>query len=336
VTFWTGSPATSHQYLSSVECRNLTFTRPPELITTYITPAANFTPVPNQLLPMFKCLDFVTPEFTMSAPFSGPTTRSVNLDTVRLSMIPECVYLYTAISRTATNSLSSTGLTWISNIDVTFENQNGILSSLKTNDLYNLCVENGYAKTYDQFSRTKGMILKLVFGKDIPLPAGTHVGSTGSFSLQITFQEEFPPYFFFKNTQYFYDSSSVGLNHVNSQTYLLQPTFTQKFETWQTFIMPGSFMLQPGSARGLLGLKPPSVGASKGSYRKLINHEYYGGGFFSSIWKIAKPLLRTAATAVAPELGGIVSSVLGPGIGSMAEKAVQNFGQTGNFKRQRV
>ncbi len=287
--------------------RTMKFNSQPHLIMTYMTPHAGYTRTPTQVMPMFKPLDYVTPVFTLTSPESsnhggplGISNRQTNLDAIRLSMIPECLYVFTQRSRDSHKVWMSDAHTIITGLEVTFENQNGILSSYRNEDLFGLCIDNGLNKTFDQFNRSQGSVLKLVFGKDIPLPAGVYVGSVGSFSFQLSLTEYFPPYLF----------TNKNLDWIGHSREVTGP-YETSFETFQTFIMPGSFTVEEGKGRAMLGLEPPSAAGSRGSYHKVINHQYYGGGFFGSLWKLAKPLIGTAASAIAPELGSLVTGALG-------------------------
>jgi len=253
--------------LKTIPTATAKFYKPPELLINYLTPVSNFAYPTSQILPFIKPLDYVQ-QLTLAP--QGQTT--FQFDTIRLSTIPEAVYIFVAPSRSTTTDASAVNLAGeyvpdcflnISRVNITFENQSSIMGTFQPEELFDICHANGLNLSFDEFRRYKGTVLKLNFSKDIGIPNGLLVGDMGSFTYQCSIDIW---------NQYLTTTVSHELSRV-----MVNPNSTTKFEAWQVFIMPGSLMIAPGVAKSSIGLSA-SAAAKRGSYYSLTNQTFVGGG----------------------------------------------------------
>jgi hypothetical protein len=91
----------------------------------------------------------------------------------------------------------------LTTISINFGNQSAILSNLSQAQLLDLAVDNGFDSggsqlhppagyPNDQLTIPNSFCLKLVFGKDIPLPDGQSIGLRGDFNFQINVTYLYP------------------------------------------------------------------------------------------------------------------------------------------------
>lgn len=129
----------------------------------------------------------------------GATLTDFASQNIQLSQIPKRIYLFARernqdrrVDRTDTCAV-------ITNVNITFDNRTGILSSASMQDLYHISKKNGYCGTwYDwigmsgifnnvtgQFTSTFGSIMCIDFGDDIGLPVSQAPGMTGTYQLLV-------------------------------------------------------------------------------------------------------------------------------------------------------
>ena len=173
---------------------SVTFPDPPNLVVRYYSPDDNID-IPAQTSLIYhqpyrlsRALGLVTPQVN---------TISFTGDNIRLNQIPAAVYIWIQKSTGTRNLANMTAFTDyhnpITQIKVNFGNQTSILGNLDQFQLRDLAVENGFDAGSALISdyNTNGQIvresfcLKLIFGKDIPLPEGQTPGLRGDFNFQI-------------------------------------------------------------------------------------------------------------------------------------------------------
>ena len=275
----------------------VSFYKAPELHLNYLTVDRDMQLPMIQTLPYYKHLTYVQGG-QQALPAGGSTT--VVLDSIRLSSIPKTLFLFAAHDRGTRDEKTSDAFLAIDRVDVTFENRSGLLGTATAEDLYQISVSNGCNLTWEQFSRHKGSVVALQFGKDIGLDDSLAPGVRGNYSIQVTVT--------FRNP---------GAN-----------PFT--YEAWQSYQMVGTVEVSKGSARATIGNLMPSevLGAETHglTYYDVYPDAMYGGSFWSSLKHIvhgigkgvksvartvskALPAARTVLGAVAPEYAPALDTV---------------------------
>lgn len=131
--------------------------------------------------------------FASGAQLAAGTTGTVRSNVVSLSQVPDMLLI-----RVTPNTYGATDGDWclpISNVNITFDNASGLLSSIPASSLYRMSRENGLYMEYLQwaglangssgFTQMSSGELVLAFGKDIQLFAGNAPGVSGNFSLSV-------------------------------------------------------------------------------------------------------------------------------------------------------
>lgn len=155
-------------------------------------------------------LNFVTPAITQSIPktvfysYYEPTnyqtqsqqilapgaTTVLNFNAIQLNSIPNRCYIFAADRDSNFNYTVADTYLSIQSINVTWENQDGILNAANQNDLYAISVRNQCNDTFRQWSYDVGSVLALQFGVDIALDSLSCPGKRGpgqfNFSFQLT------------------------------------------------------------------------------------------------------------------------------------------------------
>lgn len=252
-----------------------TLTKQPEILMNYMTPNPSFAFPFSQTFPMVKSMEYLSPTVKIMPGATSTTT----LDTIRLSTIPEAVFIYAKPTISDTQDRTDgLGLVVpdvfcsISRVQVTFENQSGIMSTYSSEQLYETCLRNGSNLSWDEWRYYKGSVLKLNFSKDIGLDPGSFVGQPGNYSFQATID-------IFNPAPTLTDTSALRNLNQNASQY---------FQVWMVFVMPGSITVAPGTAKATLGLVPVAA-ASRGSFNQLEDPKFFGGGVNnSSRWSQSK------------------------------------------------
>ena len=280
---------------------NVSFYKPPEMHLNYLSVDRDMQLPMIQTLPYYKHLSYVQ---TGNQPLPSLTSQVVVLDAIRLSSIPKTLYLYAAHERSSRDEKTSDAFLAIDRVDVTFENRSGLLGTATAEDLYQISVSNGCNLTWEQYSKHKGSVLALQFGKDIGLDDGLAPGVRGNYSIQVTVT--------FRNP---------GAN-----------AFT--YEAWQSYQMVGTVELSQGAGRATIGnLMPSEVLSAKShnlTYYDVYPSAMYGGSFWSSlkhivsgvgkgIGKAAKAV--SGALPIAQQIAGVVAPELLPALSTVGQVA---------------
>jgi len=135
---------------------------------------------------------FPTQTNSSLAPNASTTIISTNM---QLNAIPTHIYAFVRPSNAELTYTMADFLCQISNVNITFNNQTGILSSSNVSDLFNMSKSNGLQDDFEEFNGlvsvmgtvmgTSGSVVKLAFGKDISLSSDAFPGKIGAFNLQI-------------------------------------------------------------------------------------------------------------------------------------------------------
>lgn len=147
----------------------------------------NFTPQDDIKIPNEIVLDYNQPRrFTTQQDAIGvDTPKTIIANNRRLDQIPESVYLYVKRQVALESMVVSDAFARITNVNIQFGNQVGILSGHTIEQLQALAVENGCDLKSQVEGKYGGFPLRLVFGKDIPLMNNESPGTRGDYNIQI-------------------------------------------------------------------------------------------------------------------------------------------------------
>jgi len=214
-------------YLSNFTSANaqaFSYQDKPTILFTYITPqdTMKLSPFESLSYPYFKIQDFPTDG---SATAYGAITSVINSNNMNLSSIPRRVFIFARPSNNTLYSPDGASLPdcyfSLETVNISFNNQNNILSGVTKQQLYNLSIKNGCDMSWTEWSGgptqnsanfgvlaqgshpgnvfTMGSVLCLEFGSDIPLSSVTDApGKVGNYNFQVqaTFKN------LFKNTNF--------------------------------------------------------------------------------------------------------------------------------------
>ena len=234
----------------------------------------NFTPQDDIKIPNEIVMEYHQPrryETVISTAHAVNVSNSTTTSNRRLDQIPEALYLWVAKSFAQEAADKSDGMAEITNINITFGNQVGILSKHTQAQLRELAIENGCDLLDANEAREKGYCLKLVFGKDIPLADNESAGTRGDYNIQITCAAKF--------------QSAHGASQASLQ---------------EMYINQGQAIVSPNECRvqtGLLDLKD-NIEAENMGHTYGTSPEIAGAGLFDSISKYAKKVPHLAKSVV--------------------------------------
>ena len=302
----------SHSDLSGHNIRSVSVSMyaQPELLINYITPDL-LTQIPRlQVLPYYKSLDY--PKAFASVAANTDANPMIS-DSIKLSQIPRKMFIFIRHNRaTQYDQLISDSFMGITNLSVLWNNQNSLISTASQQELFEMSRRNGSNLSWCQFSKFRGSVLCVEFGKDIGLLDNEAPGVQGQYTIQVT----------------------VRARNLSSSAF--EP------ELFLVFMMEGTLSIAENMARTSIGnLTPSEVLNAKQSPGELDYAEYeelQGGGFFQNLkhflGKLARGVsgavgvatkLSPAVTSAFPELApfaaalpavGRVSSALGDALGS--------------------
>jgi len=110
----------------------------------------------------------------------------ITQNNIQLQSIPSRILFWVGAQDSSYSINSSDCAYGITNINVSFDNRDSILSNASQEDLYQIAVKNGTNLSWRQFTRECGSYLALDFGEDIPLRATQAPGLRGSYNLRLT------------------------------------------------------------------------------------------------------------------------------------------------------
>lgn len=167
-----------------------------------------FTGIAVQVLTASIKVSYLTPDPVMQIPRSMnypyseityyPTTISnavlagagttITQNNIQLQSIPSRILFWVAPQDSGYSVTSSDVAFAITNINLSFDNRDSLLSNATQEDLYQICVKNGSNCSWRQFTRDVGSYIALDFGEDIPLRATQAPGLRGSYNMRLTIQ----------------------------------------------------------------------------------------------------------------------------------------------------
>lgn len=140
----------------------------------YITPS-RLQSLPQQINYSYA-EPILYPTSTLSSVAAGASTV-LNMNTVNLKSIPNCMYIWAAQRDQDFNiSTSDANYFRIDRVNIQFNGQDGIMSNARSIDLYQMSKKNGYTGSFDQWNLYTGGVLCVKFGPDIGLDIGQAPG----------------------------------------------------------------------------------------------------------------------------------------------------------------
>lgn len=148
-----------------------------------------FTPNAGQLIPRSVFYNYAEPSLfptTYNGIAVAPAASvSLEMNSISLKAVPNLMYVWVS-ERDADVGISTTDTYFsIENINVTFNNRDGILANASPIDLHQMAVRNGCNLSYRQFRQDVGSVLCIKFGDDIALSPLQSAGLRGNFNLSM-------------------------------------------------------------------------------------------------------------------------------------------------------
>jgi hypothetical protein len=260
------SKAWSHSSLgNAITSVDVSFYQAPEMLVTYLT--KDFTDkIPAQVsYPYHKPQEYVKSVATLA---SGSSTTVIS-DSIKLSQIPKKCYLFARRSRSTTDYTTADAFAGIKRVSMNFNNESGLLGTASQEDLYHISRDNGLNHSWSSFSKYRGSVVCLEYGKDIGLADDEAPGVNGAYTVSVQCEIE--------------NLSSAAVD----------------YEFYMMFVMNGTFIVSPDFARATLGNLTRELVLDTKHHGHKISHEMHstlhGGGFFSSLKHLVNKVAGVAA-----------------------------------------
>lgn len=201
---------------------------------------------------------------------------TIQMNTTKLSAVPSKLFIWVGRDPSTQNFTTTDTAFAIQDggLKITFNGQDGYLSSCTAQQLYEISKINGLVDNFSDFSRNVGSFLCLKFAQDIPLPPSLAPGCQGNFDLSMT----------------------VTAMNVN-QLFSLRPQLNVLVQYEGTYSVVGtqwSRSIGPISQADVLALQSSEHGFMTYNAAEMLN----GGNIFKSIGNFFKkavnnPLVRS-------------------------------------------
>jgi hypothetical protein len=171
----------------------------PSLLLYYKTLPTYITP-PNTLSYPFASIQNFIYQYSNQITPAQPTFQ-LTTNTVQFQTIPHRILICVTKSRQQLTYNDADAFVPITNINITWDNKSGVLSTLTQYDLYQICVKNGLKMSWGNFSEQEIRLfnqqinksfhgtsapIALDFGTDIALLKEDFPGKKGTWNFQIT------------------------------------------------------------------------------------------------------------------------------------------------------
>lgn len=155
-----------------------TSTSQAKLNVLYYTPQDDVD-IPNEII-----LPYKQPQIEIQNCPAG-VNGTINSNNIRLNQIPESCYIF--VAQRNSNKVLNFADTYgrITNVNIKWKNQTGILSGFAEKDLIEMAVYNGFDSNVDEVLSGRGIVLKLNFGQDVPLDDNESPGTRGDYNWQV-------------------------------------------------------------------------------------------------------------------------------------------------------
>jgi len=102
---------------------------------------------------------------------SGATLNNISSNSYQLTAIPSKIYIFAKKRQGDLTAFDSDCYAYISNINVSFGNQNGLLANYPESLIYqNFCARNGWKQPFRITKTRLGNVIALDLGTDLPMP----------------------------------------------------------------------------------------------------------------------------------------------------------------------
>lgn len=171
------SHASTGNVISSM---NVTFTKPPQLLFTYISPDP-FENIPIQIsYSYFTITDYSQPTISLAPGASS----IVSFNNVNISSVPNRILLWAREQENDATINSSDVYANISNVNLEFAGRQGIFAQATEQDLYQTSMRNGLNMSWPQWNKYQGSIMVIDPSLDLGLSSDLSDGVGGSQNLQ--------------------------------------------------------------------------------------------------------------------------------------------------------
>jgi len=241
---------------------------------------------------------YATPSGSSLSSNAQLTLTSNNL---QINSIPQRLYIFVRDQNQSLTYNSSDVYCVLENLNITWQNRNGLLASATKQDLYNICARNGCKQSWAQWSQYQGSIMAVDMGRDIGMDPLEAPGLLGNFQLTVT-------------------ATVTNCNQSNS---LVNPTL------YIISVEAGTFTIVNGTSVPMIGvLSRQDILSSQASQMLDFNthKNIYGGSIFSTLRNFGEnvyngvknnlPFIRKVSAAVKPFLpAGAESALSAIGLG---------------------
>ena len=214
---------------------------------------------------------------------------------IQLNAIPSRIYMWARRADADQDSTTSDTFAVINQVNLTWDNQNSLLSNATSNDLWRMSTKNGLQLSYPEWSTYTGGVLCVELGSDIGLLENQAPGLVGKYQFSFTLSITNPSNY----------AGSTTPSSVNYVLYCLP-------------VVPGSVVFQGTTCsikEGLFGSAQEIVDAQLApllTRNEANNASMFGGNFLGNLWHkvrdagkyIAKkglPILDKITGVVAPQ-----------------------------------
>lgn len=111
-------------------------------------------------------------------------TRAVTFNAQQLGGVPRRIYIYA--KKTVKSDLDTDTFARISNLSIRFDGVAGIFANAEPQQLFQVCAENGYKGSFQDWYNYSGSVMCIDFTKDIPMMDYMSVGSNKNINFQFT------------------------------------------------------------------------------------------------------------------------------------------------------
>jgi hypothetical protein len=284
---------------------NVSFQSPlpsPEIHFLYISPS-DIMSIPRSL--MYPYCSLVRYPTGGSNVANGATSNIIS-NNIQFDQIPKRVYIFLRQRNSDQTFNSSDCFASILNLNVTFNNNSGLLSSMDQFDLYQISRRNGIDMSWEQFSNFCGSVIALDFGSDIALSPVEAPGLSGNYNFVVNI--------LYKNT------SNNAAGSINYDLYIVTCN-EGTFEIRQGQVVPQTGVL---SKEAILG----SSDLPQLDYDEI---KMQGGSVFGKLKSFVKTAARGAKTV--GQLGQKFAPQFAPEFAALEQ--LGKLGSGGKYYRRR-
>lgn len=179
--FIAGSAGNAGDRLGAVDFNNASNTASPAILHVDYYEAQDDIKIPNEIVLPYKQPQVNVQNFTFK---NDTNLQVITGNNIRLNQIPDCCYIF--VKEAVGNGLpdTPTNYEYIENVSLQWKNRTSILNSYRKVDLYDLAKQNGW-NFNEADTQNVGLVLKLEYGKDIPLDDNESPGTRGDYNWQV-------------------------------------------------------------------------------------------------------------------------------------------------------